>query len=433
MTLVASNAEAAFTAGGRSVPAVVAPPPGHPRFPLCDSLRAVAAISILVAHSATVAGVVDSASYRALFAHSNVGQPLFFLLSAFLLYRPFVSARVTAAPAPKIRDYARRRLLRIMPAYWLALTVLAIYPGLQGVFTHDWWVYYGLLQIYPVHAGCGCGLVVTWTLAVEVAFYAALPLYVLAMNRFAAPGSGRRWIRRELLVILTLAAVSLLVRAWSTSSDGRLYLQETLGGTFVWFSLGLTLAIASVAFAARERPSRAVGFVAAHPMAPWAAAAVLYGLLTAWRPGIPVPAATTRADLSGQLGAHVVLVVIAALIFLPAIFGDRAGGLPRRLLGSRILRWLGLVSYGIFLWHAPILFELNRVHAAEWIPGSRFVSLTAATLALSTACAAVSYYVVERPLMRLKYRSRDRESVKPAHRAPVVPQNATAAAQDRRL
>jgi peptidoglycan/LPS O-acetylase OafA/YrhL len=70
---------------------------------------------------------------------------VFFALSGFLLYRPYLAARLAGRPQPSTRSFLRRRWLRILPAYWVALTVLAIWPGLPGVFTGDWWRYYGLL------------------------------------------------------------------------------------------------------------------------------------------------------------------------------------------------------------------------------------------------------------------------------------------------
>jgi peptidoglycan/LPS O-acetylase OafA/YrhL len=85
-------------------------------------------------------------------ARLDIGVTVFFLISGFLLYRPFVLARFHEAQPVRGRDFARRRLLRIVPAYWLALTVLAIYPGLVGIWTHDWWIYYGFLQIYGARA-----------------------------------------------------------------------------------------------------------------------------------------------------------------------------------------------------------------------------------------------------------------------------------------
>ena len=146
---------------------VVAPPPGHPRFPLVDSLRAIAALSVLVYHTGYATSAIRQPVYGAFIERLNVGVTLFFVISGFLLYRPFVAARLLGAPSSRLRDYARRRLLRIVPAYWLALTVLAIYPGLSGVFTNHWWIYYGFLQIYndgTVLQGIGPA----WTLCIEI-------------------------------------------------------------------------------------------------------------------------------------------------------------------------------------------------------------------------------------------------------------------------
>ena len=54
-------------------------------------------------------------------------------------------------PKQKRSAYARNRdFLRIMPAYWVVLTVAAIVPGFYGAFTGNWWVYYGLLQSFPI-------------------------------------------------------------------------------------------------------------------------------------------------------------------------------------------------------------------------------------------------------------------------------------------
>ena len=99
--------------------------------------------------------------------------------------------------------------------------------------------------------------------------------------------------------------------------------------------------------------------------------------------------------------------MIAALILLPAIFGDSRGGLPRRFLEHRVLAWLGLVSYGIFLWHFPILIGLRDGGVLGWWPAMKFPVLALTTFALTVAAAAASYYLVERPVMRLKHRRRE--------------------------
>ena len=126
---------------------------------------------------------------------------VFFVISGFLLYRPFVAMRF-GAPARGVRAYGRNRALRILPAYWVSLTLLAIYPGLAGVFTGDWWQYYGLQHVYSGETFF-YGNPVAWSLAIEVVFYAILPLYAYAMTRLR-PG-----LRMELAVLVFLSAAGL--------------------------------------------------------------------------------------------------------------------------------------------------------------------------------------------------------------------------------
>lgn len=109
-------------------------------------MRAIAALLVVAYHVAYVSGSLSfgwAASFTLLF---QVDVPIFFAISGFVLYRPMVAAR-HGAPRRSISAYARSRALRILPAYWVALTLAAIYPTLLGVFTGDWWRYYGLLQV----------------------------------------------------------------------------------------------------------------------------------------------------------------------------------------------------------------------------------------------------------------------------------------------
>jgi len=127
----------------------------------------------------------------------------------------------------------------------------------------------------------------------------------------------------------------------------------------------------------------------------WLAAFVVYGLLSVLLP--PTPFLFSHRD---QTVAYVGFAVVAALLMAPAVFGDRACGLPRRVLAQPVVAWLGLISYGIFLWHYAVVLRLG-------VPGSGldFWPLLGVTLAIAVACATVSYYVLEKPLLRFKYRS----------------------------
>jgi len=86
---------------GDPVPDAVAPPPHHPRFPLIDGMRAIAVLSVVLFH--TTFGTRELAIVGPLLAHMNIGVAIFFLISGFLLYRPFIAHRGGGAAAPSDR------------------------------------------------------------------------------------------------------------------------------------------------------------------------------------------------------------------------------------------------------------------------------------------------------------------------------------------
>ena len=100
-------------------------------------------MSVLVFHCAAIGGFTSRASLGVYTSRLDVGVSIFFLISGFLLYRPFADSHLTERTSPDVRKFWARRLLRIVPAYWLALTVLCFVfhaitlgPGWQGVVTH---------------------------------------------------------------------------------------------------------------------------------------------------------------------------------------------------------------------------------------------------------------------------------------------------------
>jgi peptidoglycan/LPS O-acetylase OafA/YrhL len=107
---------------------------------------------------------------------------------------------------------------------------------------------------------------------------------------------------------------------------------------------------------------------------------------------------------------------VALCLLLPAIFGESSGGWPRRVLANRWLATLGLISYGVFLWHLTLAVKLSGEGASGWLPIGRFLSLTVIVVAVSIPVAAVSYLLLERPLLRLKYRQGRAQSSRTAAR-----------------
>jgi peptidoglycan/LPS O-acetylase OafA/YrhL len=394
----------------------VAPPPGHPRFALFDSLRGIAVVSVLTFHVCGLTGALDSAVFGDALGILSRSLILFFVISGFLLYRPFVAARALGRPRPSAVRYGRRRVLRIVPAFWVALTLLAIFPGIVGVFSSDWWVYYGFLQLYSNETFAG-GIPVAWSLCVEVSYYLLLPFWAMALARIRIGSGPRAWLRAELVALSLWAASGVVVQVLAARQEVSDLVAASLLGQCTWLALGMALAVASVAAEGLEHRPAVVRFVVERPGLCWTGAAAAYaGLAALLQPGggLAIAAAlATEQPVAKTLAGIALTGAMVALLVLPAVFGERAGGVPRRVLAAAPIAWLGVISYGIFLWHLPIAellalpadpqhFSASGLDLAAKIERATTPILVTLTLLATAAAAAISYYVVELPFLRRK-------------------------------
>lgn len=390
------------------VPDVVAPPPHHPRFPLSDGVRGMAAIAVLLVHvwlfSGGFGGFDGSLPNRAMVRLDFV-IAVFFALSAFLLYRPMIAHRMGGPKAPTVGTFARSRILRIYPAYWLALTVLAIFPGLVGVFTGKWWVFYSAgdyfdpgfhLSVCAADEQFRCGLPQTWTLIVEVTFYIALPFYAALAGWMARGRPTRVWFGRELALLVAMAAISVFLASGAFSAREHTWFEFTFVGHLFWLSMGMVFALVSVVVGTDlGRFPRALRWLAERPSLCWLAALGVY-LVTVFA---YYPAPFPVAPFSGfeAWTIEVLQGIVALFMLIPVLFGNPNRGVPARIMRTPLLLWIGLVSYGLYLWQVTPATALGFGSAHEG-----FVVVLLGTLLFALPMAALSYYFVERPLMRLK-------------------------------
>ena len=393
-----------------AVPDVVAPPPHHPRFPHSDGVRGLAALAVVVVHSWLFAGGfgdISSGLVNRLIVRLDSMVAIFFLLSAFLLYRPMIAHRAGGPASPSVADFARRRFLRIYPAFWVALTVLAIFPGVYGVLSGKWWIFYSLGQYLdpgPAASVCppgkiyNCGFLQSWTLTVEMTFYLVLPLYAALTNRMARGRPIRSWVRTELMLIAGLAVLSLFLDAIVSLRD-HAWFNFSFAAHFDWLGLGLAMAVLSAAYGRREENlPAALRYLASRPGCCWLGAIAIYLFTVVAFPVIPFTLAPFTKEQF--LGVHLTQCGVAALLLIPVAFGNPNVGLPRRILANRYLLWLGLISYSFYLWQVTIGLRLGFGGA-----GAGFIPVLLGTCVLVIPIAAASYWLIERPLMRLKYRS----------------------------
>ena len=411
-------------------PGAAAATPGLRRryFPELEGMRGLAALGVLITHVAFSSRVVNWTEapgleqegmgvFARIFQQFHVSLPIFFILSGMLLYRPFALSTLVGTPKPALKSYLWRRALRTLPAYWALVVVTLVLLNREGI--HSVWQVVRpllLLQIYQAEARMtSMGIEQTWSLATEVAFYAALPLLAWVLHRIARGATGVVARARRILWALT---VPLLIGAAFTAYTHRAgagvwpQQQEWPFGWIGYIAVGMGLAtLAAAAEVSDENVFTPFRLLARKPILSWVGAGVVYVLACASPVGNP-----GSANYPGQAQAmveHVLYLSFGLLIVAPlALPAHRHSRFITATLTNPVMLFLGRISYGIYLWHiANIYFWNGAMFGAPSFP-----LLLLQVLVSSIVLATLSYYIVERPAMLLRER---------LGKAPATPSVAT--------
>ncbi len=387
----------------------------HGRFPLLDGYRALAVVLVVTTHVGFFSGVLLIPVAGPIIARMDFGVTLFFLLSGFLLYRPWALAAMTGVRSPGVRIYALRRGGRILPAYWvMAAVVLIALPFLLPIARADWadWVkYLGLVHIYsPDLPLAGLGQI--WSLATELAFYAALPLIAWVAGRIGR-GDARRSSRRQLTVLTCCAGIAVgfnLLTASAFSKD----LPEAatwLPAHLDWFAAGMALAVVHSRLGL-PTPPRWMTVVRSLAKDTPTCLVIAIALFVLSSTPIAGPAAYEASHTpQSLLIKNALYLAITVALLLPGFLGGAQThqSLWGRVLTHPVIVYVGAVSYGIFLWHMAVLTVLADAlgWGAHW--GTFFV-LWAGTAIITVAIATVSWFWLERPVQKFTHRWRPHNS-----------------------
>ncbi|MEO8460628.1 MAG: acyltransferase [Dokdonella sp.] len=364
--------------------------------PALTGLRGFAALWVLLFHVWALAGSpllrVGESAWTGIDGFLSLGWAgvdLFFCLSAFLLTLPYAQWRSGLAPRPDTGRYLWKRVLRIYPAY---LTQLAILLLIAVVITHDRTLSLGefiahLFLWFNVGRDWVAPLVGVWfTLPIEFGFYLILPFLAPLLDR-------RRW--PWLLVAAIAVAIGWRMLALANSLSAPIPVRvieiERLPGRIDQFVIGMLAGSAYIAARVRGwRPSHTafwfwggtIGFV-------------LLGVALALIANV-------------YWDGHPLLYIwhaLASACLVPILLAAAWDAKPSRwLFDNRPLRYLGATSFGVYLWHMPILLWILPHLPASLSAVGRFWLLLALVLPATLIVAHLSYWLIERPALRLGHR-----------------------------
>lgn len=349
------------------MPRIPGPPLPPGRMVGLDGLRGVAAALIVFHHAGGIAGPARSAPFDRLATVADVGVAVFFVLSGLVVYRPFARAHATGEAVPATGAFLRRRALRVLPAYWFALICLGVLGLIEIDSTWEWIEHLTLTQVFdPAHAFDG--IVPSWSLSVELCFYLSIPLISALLRRH-----GRRvTVRSEAGLVAALYLSGWLARGLLSLHEIGWQDSTLRGMSFLWlptnidlFAIGMAVAVwqarrpgpsaLTESLISVRSPANRARRILAEPLFWWVLAGIVF---VAYAYGVgPVD---FNVGYRGWFWERRQLAygAIGVLLVLPLTGTERTGAL-RRWLSLPVMLWLGMLSYGLYLWHHPWIVRVG--------------------------------------------------------------------------
>ncbi len=360
-----------------------------------DGLRGIAVLLVLMRHSfELVPGGFGPQWLDDFLRGGYFGVDIFFVLSGFLITSLLLDERESSG-AVRMRSFYGRRALRLMPALVVMLGVVSIVLVLDGSTWSSLWptvrsslFYYQNWHSVWDETQLAAEFGHLWSLSIEEQFYIVWPVVLLAMVALWK----RQSVRVAALALGVLWVVWYRIQVWN-SGVGWAYVFVRTDTRIDALLIGCLVAFLFQWQVVRAR--------ALH-IAAWGGLAVV--LATVARTN-PLQAYVYKGGLTlGAIGVGCMVLAIAE--------GTWRGA---RLFDVKPLRAVGKVSYGLYLWHFPVFVLLLR-HSASWNSGVRVV----VGVVLSGVVTALSWYVVERPALKLKDKWFARSTVQQA-KLPALP------------
>ena len=397
-----------------------------------DGVRGIACLMVIAYHISLMArdqhlwAEDGDPLVTALFLAGNAGVTLFFVLSGFLLFLPYAQALLFAQPWPSTRRFYLRRALRIIPGYYFSLLLMVLLAHQEYLQPQRWnqLVLFTLFLMDSTRATFQQLNGPYWTLAIEWQFYLLLPLIALGIGKVArllerwgsvpARPEKQFWVVVGCLLGLVCWGVStrlggayFMTHPTATSLVPRSALNVVLfftygtDGKFLEdFAIGMLAGLFYTCWRHAARPSSARR---ASRQSSWLWACGMLFLLALVMQYVPALISLFRPySWLSELGFSVGFgcCILAILVDTTAL---------RRMFEWTPLRWIGLISYSLYIWHLPLLnaFQRNIAPSLGSLPAPLAYSLYWVWVAaLVIPCSFAVYQLVEKPGIRLRHRLR---------------------------
>jgi peptidoglycan/LPS O-acetylase OafA/YrhL len=393
-----------------------------------DFIRAAACLFVLAHHLIQrLSPHAIDADLRPVFQFGLMGSfgvAAFFVLSGYLLSRPFWAAYDAGEPMPSLRTYALRRAARIVPGYWLALSVSFVLSfTLFGLtFMPDLFTRYlaGLLLVSDFHYTSLFPVEFNgplWSISFEVTAYILLPFCLALVFLLPAP-LLKGWVSRGAWLAVIAAALGahyLIQRYWPIDNDMRGWNYGLVGGAKEWmprfnpigfftvFALGVLAAALQVRWAKHRH---------------WAfdALTVIGLALAAWQMQVFMLRGAGEGWGLFNVPYGFPVFPLAVGLALAAAPSSRIVGY---VLDNPPVRYIAKISFGIYVWHFLVI-EVVRHNWYErfYYAGTQVVSdwlmVSAAVTGITLLIAHVSYNVLEGPVIAWARRLEKRKPPAPA-------------------
>jgi peptidoglycan/LPS O-acetylase OafA/YrhL len=351
---------------------------GSSWIPEIDGLRFVAIASVVLFHLASQVGSKSGVTFTThgwyaglvgAMHRGDIGVRIFFVISGFILGRPFARHYLLGHPKPTLRAYYLRRLTRLEPPYLLNIALYTLATALfVGIPLHQLLPHFAASAVY-LHGLLlgpdGAPNPVAWTLEMEVQFYLLMPLLALMFLIRSA------WLRRTLLAALSIALpVALMLFAMGKIADFHFW--ASIAWLLQYFTAGLLLS------------DLYVTAMPAWPASSW------------W------DLASTAAWIVLLATGHGPLYPVEPLLIALAFMGAFRGRLLRRLFTTQWIAVLGGMCYSMYLWHFFIIALVFKQSRYWLVTHDLLLNLAVQALILLPCVVGftILYFVlVERPCM----------------------------------